>query len=195
MFPWWHVWPPWWTMSNLFALVHSVCSGWRSTKCKTIHLESVPGQQREKIMHGIYHMKCQYFQRDRSWNAVGIQMNYWQSMGQVLYRRSGSRHISYTNSIKKKIFPQLYNSLMFFPIPFLSFRTKKNEWYLPHLAFSVSASFQHPQTPQLVVLPGEATVAVRISSVLPLSSVSPPSVSEQLGWVNVRLEMVGHDFC
>ena len=84
--PWWHVWPPWWTMSNTFSLVHSACSGWRSTKCKTIHLESVPGQQTEKN-HAWYHiMKCQYFQRDRSWNAVAIPMNYWQSMEKLLYR-------------------------------------------------------------------------------------------------------------
>ena len=72
---------------------------------------------------------------------------------------------------------------MFFQ--FLSFPSAEKNM-VPAIPSVFCACFQHTHSPEhSCVLPGEATVAVRISSVLPLSSVSPPSVSEQLGWVNV----------
>ena len=149
----------------------------------------------------------------RSWNAVGIWTNYWQSHGASI----ASHGRIHTHSMHKwwkfiKTLAQLYNSLIYF----LSFQPSQ-KWKLPATPTGsvFCTCFQYLQSPPQIIPgkfvhpPGEATVAVRISSMLPVSSVSPPSVSEQLGSVMcyvhgmcivviegecVRLEKVGHDF-
>lgn len=72
------------------------------------------------------------FQRDRSWNAVGIQMNYWQSMEKGLYRRSGSIRSPYTDTKKEDIRRHLHSFTT--PLCFSNsfpFLQQPRKWYLP----------------------------------------------------------------